>query len=424
MTGKLKKIPIKKKDIQKKILTKYPRVKREYSVEEDEDATEENTWKLSKTIEEEGFVEVSEFDMWQDFPAFNEHVFYKSLREIYGWPDPVTFFVRSTDYGIKHPELSGDQIDEGLDILTKVWSYLLELGAGAYLEVTKGEEVIPDHRLWLNPQEIDKDSRNALGINLRQFISLYYELLNIVDKNYIIENEQKGLAERWPELEYRFINNLYSEYLKSADGIIEIAEELYNTEKEAAEGILHFVPKGKLKKINWNKGTLFISAAVFYMMALEAFINILYRFRLKPEYEYEQFKRSIRESCLELSILNLPVYCEGFINKITPEDDAIKNWKSIRSFRNNLIHANLTIENESMVSEQDGINFFYLRLLHHKYKVKNHTSAMFFRKAEAKLVRGAVQGIVANIIDKMDEDTKRWTNFWINKGQVWPYKNL
>lgn len=414
----------------------YPRVKRDYSVEQIEDENN-NMWKLSKTIEEEGFFFAGEIDIGPilHLRPFNNHVYYKSLKQVYGMPDPVIFegdiadsivAEMGTDYGIELPEISGTQIPEDYYIRIQVWSYFIKLGSGGYIEITCAKDDFdPPFKLWFNPQELGKGDSNFAREVAWPFVSSYLQLLNIVDNNYDIKKEQQILTERHNGLlKNETTNNLYSDYLKSADGIIEIAEELANTEEEAAKGLLHFVPGGKLKKIKWNTRTLLISATVFYMMAIEAFINLLYQNLLKPEFEYDQFRRSIKANGPELNILTLPVYCEGFAKNITPEDDAIKNWTNIRHLRNNLIHANLTEENKILFAEEDGITFFYHKYLHHKYGENYHTSTMFFTKDDAIRVKKNVQKIVADIIDKMDEDAEEWINFWIDSDFILPYKNF
>ena len=167
-----------------------------------------------------------------------------------------------------------------------------------------------------------------------------------------------------------------------------------------------------------KKNILYVSAIVFFLMALEGFVNLLYKFLLKPQYNYKEYERSTQKTGFDLRILHLPAYCKGFNNAtITPDDIAYKQWLKIRPFRNNLLHANVTEENESITTLEDCFLFHYDPLSHlKKTKKKMHTRHFSMDKGDAEQVRQTVEQIVAEIIEKMDEKEKAWVNSWV--GQV------
>ena len=132
---------------------------------------------------------------------------------------------------------------------------------------------------------------------------------------------------------------------------------------------------------------------------------------------------------MEMKLLTLPVYCDGFSNsKITPEDDIIKKWQYIRPFRNNLIHANISEENEWKVFIDDHCGFSHNIILQ-RNTAKNaksltpsrlYTHPGFFQKNDAIQTRITVEDIVSKIIEKMDKQEKKWIKLWLPEDSIPP----
>lgn len=153
-------------------------------------------------------------------------------------------------------------------------------------------------------------------------------------------------------------------------------------------------------------------------MALEGFVNLLYKFFLKPQFKHKKYKRPVWKTDFDLRILHLPVYCKGFSNAdITPDDTAYKQWLKINHFRNDLLHANITEENEQIGTLEDCFMFTYDPLLHlkNKHKKEMHTQHSSIDKDDAVRVQQIVEQIVAEIIEKMDEKEKAWVRSWIGE---------
>ena len=156
-------------------------------------------------------------------------------------------------------------------------------------------------------------------------------------------------------------------------------------------------------------------------MAIEGFINLLYRLLLKPEFEHQVFDRTVSKSDLDLRILHLPVYCKGFTGAdITPDSRVYKQWKSINTFRNDLIHSNITKENEMIATLEDSFIFNYNPLFHIKLsdKIEFHTHPFFVVKEDAIAIMKKVEKIVIGIIGQMDDEIKPWVESWINEPLV------
>lgn len=474
MTKKIVKFPKKKKKSPKKLIieklrSKYPRIKIDYQYTELKYSEkkriygkcdyEDRIFRISNTLKDEGYTELNYPESAGEVFPVLEHIFYRSLKLVYGKPDRLTMVLINLERTIE--EIEDD------DLLDLEWSYFLKLGEGYYFEFKKGDKfVFPKMKIWVNLKEkpfdmilnlhetfeefiaskkdfrlqyiaefIEELQPETMAVDaqyveelkstmessfaeynnlLSEFINLLISLAEIVSNDYSIDD-----VSDYPPTHY--ITNVYFEYLQSGNSILELAEEISTKKNETINGIHQFGQLGKIIKDLRNIGTLFISATVYYLMALEGFINLLYEFLLEPDFEHEQYGRFIRESSPELKILHLHLYCKGFSSsKITPEDDAIKYWKQIRGFRNNLVHANLSKVHEWMRTMEDNNFFFYNILFHRKFskKIKNHSNPWLFRKENAIQVKSSVEGIVANIIEKMDEKEKGWIKSWIDNDLI------
>jgi hypothetical protein len=429
MNEKVVKFPKKKKEIIKRLRSNYPKMERDcqfyeidfYDEEYPENGVGDPFFKATKTLEDEGYIKISDFDILELCPPVLAHMVYRNLKEIYKRPDILSFTTCMSDLSQSYQE--GEIIDveavlndEGL--LDVEWSYLLKLREGLYIEITRGNKFIPQSTLWANPDDIQTQTCTfeEFEKNVKVFLKLFSDSIKFIEQPYRIEAELEQA-----KFHFRYVTNLYSVHLKAGDDILELSEELIKKKEEEAKGILHFSHADKIMKTIKQPNILYMSATIFFMMALEGFINILYQFLLKPDFKYDQFKRSISRNPLELKILTLPVYCRGFNkSKITPKDYAIEKWQDIRGFRNNLIHANLTEENEFIMLKDNGISFLYNTLFDFKKakNIKNHTQPLLFRRDDATEVKITVEGIVADIIEKMDKKEKDWVKSWIEKNFI------
>ncbi len=95
--------------------------------------------------------------------------------------------------------------------------------------------------------------------------------------------------------------------------------------------------------------TPYASTVPFFLLwaAMEGFVNIVYELYLDEAYRkdkriLEQLKRRNLETKLRMA----PAFCHGFVVKVIPFGDEMRQFKDIVALRNELVHANL---NSSMI---------------------------------------------------------------------------
>jgi hypothetical protein len=427
MNKKIVKLHVTKKDTKKEKITeklrlKYPRLERNEDREiippEEEKCYSPNLLlreriRLSNTLADEGYVKWDSF--YLDILLGNclNHVMYRALKTVYGFPDVLTSEV------IEKTSEDGNIPRGALPI---EWGYLLQGKGGSCYEIEKRyREAAPNIILWLPHKMRPEEMPPGMVEGLLNFLDLFSQLVKIVDYNYSIKEEQKKFSEvlGWDHLpNIHVITNLYNQNFQAGREMIELAEELLPKAEDLQQDLLSKGRWIEASNIGWKRGTLYVSAIVFFLMALEGFVNLLFKFFLKPQFKYEKYERSTSKADFDLRILHLPVYCKGFSNAdITPDDTAYKQWSKINHFRNDLLHANITEENEQIGTFEDCFTFTYDPLLHLKNKQKKemHTRHSSIDKDDAVRVQQIVEQIVAEIIEKMDEKEKAWVRSWIGE---------
>ena len=427
MNKKIIKIPVSKKNTKKhkiidKLALKYPRLERDEDREiippEEEKCYSPNLLlperiKLSKTLADEGYVKFH--SCYLDLLLGNclNHVMYRALKRVYGFPDILTSEI------IKKASEDGSVPGRALPI---EWGYLLQGGGGICYEIEKRyREDSPNIILWVPHKERPEKISPEVVKDFLNFLDLFSELVIIVDRNYSIKEEQKKVSEVSGIPNLHGVTNLYFQNFQAGREMIELAEELLPKAEDLQRDLLSKGRWIEASNIGWKSGTLYVSAIVFFLMALEGFVNLLYKFFLKAQFDHEVYERSIWKADFNLRILQLPVYCKGFSNAgITPDDTAYKQWLKINPFRNNLLHSNITEENESISTVEDCFIFTYFPLLHLKNKKKKemHTQHYSVNKDDAVRVQQIVEQIVTEIIEKMDKKEKAWVRSWIGEFHI------
>lgn len=424
MTKKILKIPVAKKHTMKekiinKLRLKYPRLECN-NVEFESILPEEQKYypnlmggkgmKLAKTLAGEGYVKWGCAYLDDLIGVCLEQVVYRALKAVYGLPDFLAFKVLKKDVS-KNGSISatGRPME---------WGYSLQGEDGSRFEILRRiRDGFPNMILWLPYKEKPKEISGAVEKGCTEFLSLLRQLVEILDYEYSIKQEQSKLRQADHEI-LRGVTNLYYENLKAGRDMIELAEEWLPGVKEAHQDLFSKGQWIEASKLFRKESMLYVSAILFFLMALEGFVNLLYKFFLKPQFMHREYERSVWKTDFDLRMLHLPVYCKGFSNAdITPDDMTYKHWLKIRPFRNNLIHANITEENEAIMTFEDGFPFNYNPLFHLKNIQKRmHTQQLYISKEDVLEVQEIVEQIVAEIIEKMDEKEKAWVRSWI--GQI------
>jgi hypothetical protein len=323
-------------------------------------------YRSSWSLANEGYVEFVRAPFYRLYGDCLDQVIYRSLKITYGLPDPLTIDVWKED-------ASGNGSIQGTGKPIE-WRYILQGKEGCFFEILSSHKAQqhPLVILWLpfkkKPEKLPKGMSEGLG----DFLTTFYELITIVDNEFSIKDEQKHIKELFGDSVADLVTNLYCKNLQSGKEMIELAEEWVS---DAEDSFSDLISEGKFIDAFQEyskKNILYISSIVFFIMALEGFVNLLYKFFLKTQFDRDEYERMTLKSDLDLRILHLPIYCKGFSKAdITPEDSIYKDWLTIRPFRNNLLHSNITEENVSISTFEDYFHFSYSPVMHMKRKKRN-----------------------------------------------------
>lgn len=360
------------------------------------------TMRISKTLADEGYIKWSETYVDTFIGRCLDHVLYRCLKLVYGLPDPITL-------EIMEEEVSEDRkIEMGHPT---EWGYLIQGKGGSCFDIIKRyRDDATKIVLWLNtdirPNELPKEVEKGR----QKFMKTFHNLVEIVDREYSIDKEKQFVKDSYI--------NLYHQRFQSGKDVLELSDTI---QPELIRLHTELISKGDWDDalaIHRRMVVLYTSAIVYFFMALEGFINLIYKLFLIPKFTDEKFKRPVWKADLDLRILHLPVYCRGFANAdITSDSEVYKQCLSIRSFRNDLIHANITKECEIITTGEDGLFFHYspLSQIKLKDKITFHTDPFRITKDNAINVMKKVELIVSGIIEKMDDEEKVWVKGWIDQ---------
>lgn len=419
MNNKVIKITgLKKKDVQSKLKLKYPRAQIEYEFIEipheeckiipDEWLSKGNLVKFKKNFPHKDYSPVINKDLDYLMGRYLAHVLFNVLKELYGFPPEIITGVLD----INNKSIIPNPFE---------WSYLILGPEGTYFEIMDSLQYVrPRFVLWKRTdlKEKQKPLPKQIIESILEFCSLINSLIDYYDNEYSIENEEI--------LRKPAIRNLYFQHISSAEDFMDLAQEVEDDIDNEIKNMFNegfyfeekddYVDEARSKMTTRN--SLYVASIINSLLAIEGFINILYELLILKQYKNEKYERSTIRADIDLRILQLPIYCNGFTRTIIdPEADIFKKLKLLTKYRNNLIHANITEENK-FTSIIDNGYFFMYDILRHRKKMKNkkmHTAHGWIGEKDAKYVMALAKEIVQTIIGWMDEKEEKWVRGWINK---------
>jgi len=232
----------------------------------------------------------------------------------------------------------------------------------------------------------------------------------------------KAEFEKGDNIKHYLLHNVFLENYRTAVFLLQTSVE---GEKEISENKLKYdasdplvrVSKEKMKHIEHYlsiQGAYYSSSIMYFFMAFEGFINLLYHTFLRDEYrsEYEDISRRLD---LEQKILFLPALCYGFKDELINDSNFLETFKQLKNFRNALIHAKMSDALSSVTFIEQG--FVYSRPVtrkkddmfpDHKVYLTLQNAVDFGKKIESQL---------EHIKSKMDDEHRELVDNFFMKDQ-------
>lgn len=352
---------------------------------------------------------------FSDYGAdFLDIVIYQGMKYVYGTPDAVTAEIIS----------KCKKTDSGkIPLFPHEWGYLLYGPRETFFEVLNGNRY-PETQfiIWRPMNKNDSKKIHSELINgAVKFFSLLKPLLKIIGEQYSIENKLPGTSHQ-----STYYTNLYQQNLSAAKEFLELSKSVESSRKDQCNALIY---EGKFKEAHdfyMEKGAIYLSAMIYFIMAFEGFINTLYKLFIRPQFKHRDYERATVQAPLDLRVLQLPLYCQGFKNAtFDPNDTIFKELKEVTKFRNDIFHANLTKDNERIAIWWDGFWFKYDPFkdwnIGKSGKVRRksiHTFRPYIEPKQVEVLCNRVEVLVRAIVEQMDEKEKSWVEMWLDKPDI------
>ena len=331
-----------------------------------------------------------------------ELLLYRVLRDLFGQPDNVTVAFPAGYVETRR------ELNSGEGPLMWEWAYLLTGSSSAIYEIRKQPGTQRPHlALWL-PRlvAVGKIEKVSVSSEFKYFIQ---ELGKTLQESQFLVNKR--------ELKENSISigplNLYGDMLASGDEQLAAATQLMTRNKST--------DRRRHPQITISPSTFYMAAAIKYLLAFEAYVNILSELLRKSEYSDALFNRLIVDVDFESRLLSLAIFCRGFErNPFAPEMPVSKSIRELRSFRNKILHGSFSHDDHIIRTvTEDHYMFHWWPALDERELAKSENSSLglplarsLFTKNHAVKVRQTVEAAIDAVVDAMQSEYKVWAIRW------------
>jgi hypothetical protein len=259
--------------------------------------------------------------------------------------------------------------DNKIRAIKTEWRYFITTKSNTLILISTEIE-----HAFLKIELISFSNRNSFSdiqrSDCKKFIDDLLNELNRLKK--VLIDEDENLTDSI-DFQYFFIDNIYLQNYIVAEYYFENSPSLeLNIRKEAlkydARDKEVRIDKEKMKYIDKHflfSGTFITSAILFYFMAFEGFVNLLYYSFLKKEYRENGFceiiqtnnrkkKKDLHRLDIENKLLNIHQYCYCFGNSSIGKKTTIyKDFVQLKKFRNLIFHSSLKQNIKRIIVSQD-----------------------------------------------------------------------
>lgn len=347
---------------------------------------------------------LNELDLQDTLPCFNSILIYRILKKVYDNSDIVGVLIsrKATNKNITEDEIIGYGASD--------WSYSMRINDSLTAEIrSMFNNTRLKLRFWSCCTPDDENAKKEYGRSMADFFNDFNKILennlHLFEENALKSNHHKST-----------VPNIFAEKYKAAETLLLFADTF---DLKA--------PKIQLKVWEMpavsSTGAIYLSSAIFFIIALESLVNLLYSRLLKKEFVSRDYERITIKSDLDLRLLTMHLFCNGFKSQIiSPQAELWKNMLNLRDFRNNVIHGNITDEHKFYSIVEDNIMFFYGPDIDYRGKSAEKKAENRFQvtmpqitKKVVLTIKEIVDEIVKSIITAMDDETKNWVEGWIKE---------
>jgi hypothetical protein len=346
-----------------------------------------------------------ELDLQDTLPLFNSILIYRILKKTYdSRPDIVGVIIsrKATNKNITEDEIIGCGASD--------WSYSMRINDSLTAEIrSMFNNTRLKLRFWSCCTLDDENAKKEYGRSMADFFNDFNEIL----ENNLHLFEEKALKSKHHK---STVLNIFAEKYKAAETLLLFADT-FDLKPQKVQ--LKFEENPEVL----STGAIYLSSAIFFIIALESLVNTLYSLLIKKEFDSRDYERITIKSDLDLRLLTMHLFCNGFKSQIiSPQTELWNNMLKLREFRNTVIHGNITDDDKVHAIIEDHIMFFYGPTRDYRGKSAEKKAENRFpvtmpqiTKKVVLTIKEIVDEIVKSIITAMDDETRNWVEGWIKK---------
>lgn len=346
-----------------------------------------------------------ELDLQDTLPLFNSILIYRILKKTYdSRPDIVGVIIsrKATNKNITEDEIIGCGASD--------WSYSMRINDSLTAEIrSMFNNTRLKLRFWSCCTLDDENAKKEYGRSMADFFNDFNEIL----ENNLHLFEEKALKSNHHK---STVLNIFAEKYKAAETLLLFADT-FDLKPQKVQ--LKFEENPEVL----STGAIYLSSAIFFIIALESLVNTLYSLLIKKEFDSRDYERITIKSDLDLRLLTMHLFCNGFKSQIiSPQTELWNNMLKLREFRNTVIHGNITDDDKVHAIIEDHIMFFYGPTLDYRGKSAEKKAEKQFpvtmpqvTKTIVLSIKEIVDEIVKSIISAMDDETKNWVKGWMKE---------
>lgn len=346
-----------------------------------------------------------EIDLQDTIPYFNSLLIYRILKLSYGMPD-ILGAVCDTNT-LDDTRIIGKT---GLD-----WGYTVRITDDLFAEVRSiHNNTRFKLRYWMMENPNNPVRKKIYGEKMAEFLKAFSDC---VEKNAHLFDERKDVVDEAKSMSA--FSNVFAEKYNSAIQILDIAKNIDHLPEKK--------DLGWEEKITVNTaGSLYLSSAIFFIIALETLVNTIYHLLLKPEFGHEVYERATIRADLDVRIISAHLFCDGFNKSIlTPGTDLWSRVLKLRKFRNDVFHGNITPDHYVYVIPEDIFAFFYGGIMdfrgrkgEEKAKKNYPTTMPQINLTVVSEIKETVDQMIVAIKEAANHENRIWLDSWLWEAMV------
>jgi hypothetical protein len=375
----------------------------------------------------------------EDIQKFEVLFFHRLFKKIFGTPSKIQFHIfepnekegaksKYVGLGVSNQGIfEGTVWDGGTKPkyvgLGEEWTYYFRTDNGMVIEVgTRERHNFIDLFLMIagNLEEPTQTGTNAA----RMFINDILKEATRVKGDFQPLNEfQKGEI-----TQHYSLDNIYFQNYSAAEWLFENVEDLEGGIGEKCWEWVPNSPASEHQDKSYDKyfaciGLYYNSIFMYYFMALEGFINLVFHALLKPDLRKtgRQLEERLEKMDIDLKVLLMDHLCRGFRKGVSKESEVYREFAKLKDYRNKIFHSGIVDSLKNVLMIEDG---FLYNIDIDRFRRSNDDfpfTRKLFRKEDVLRMKQIIDSLIKEIVEGLEEETQKMVKRYILNDLLVPF---